>query len=434
MSPERARAWALPVFAAVLAIVVWAVPFQAFGVWTDTVITDIPVYQAVSDAISRGDLPYRDVPLEYPPGAAVLFWVAGILPGDYETGFTLLMLGMWALACAGAVVAARALGMGRARQYGVAVAMAAVPLLLGNVIETRFDAAVSALLAWMVAAAAAERWRWVWGLLAVAVLVKLAPVALIPVLAVWHAHRVDWRSALRGIGGAAVAIAAVIIPIAVIAPSGLWDMVRYHLDRPPQLESLTSSYMMLLHVLADVPVTVEYSFGSQGLSGSGPGIVGSLTTMVVVTLLAAVAVVLAGGLRRARPGADARLMASAAACSMAIVLAGGKVLSPQFMLWLVPVGLLVSGPYGRAAFGTTLAALLVTQLWFPTNYWDLVALHDREIWLLVVRNGLLLCLVAMCWPRPSWATRPPTPPLMGRDPDTAGTGPDHAVSARFLTD
>ena len=30
------------------------------------------------------------------------------------------------------------------------------------------------------------------------VLIKLIPVALLPLLVIWHAHRVGWRAALRG--------------------------------------------------------------------------------------------------------------------------------------------------------------------------------------------------------------------------------------------
>jgi hypothetical protein len=270
-----------------------------------------------------------------------------------------------------------------------------------------------------------------WALLAAAVLVKVAPVALVPVLAVWHAHRAGTRAAARGAALAAGIVGVVVVPIALIAPGGLWGMVEYHLDRPPQIESLPASYMIVLHRLADVPLTVDTTFGSQGLTGSGPGIVASITTAVVVALVGVVAVVLANGLRRARPGSDARLVVSALACTMAVLVAGGKVLSPQFMLWLLPLGLLVSGPYGRWAFGTTLAALAATQLWFPVRYWDLVALEDPEVWMLVARNALLLALVAMAWPRPSAATHPPGRML----PDTSrSTGADRAVAARFLTD
>ncbi|HWH14703.1 MAG TPA: hypothetical protein VNT51_08145, partial [Miltoncostaeaceae bacterium] len=342
-----------------------------------------------------------------------------------------MMLAM-AAAAAGAVVAARALGLGRGRQVAAGVVTGLVPLLLGNLVETRFDPVLAALLAWLVAAAAAGRWRGMWGLLAAAVLVKLVPLVLIPVLVIWQAHRTSGRAALRGALGSLAAVAAPLAAIALVAPRGLWDMVGYHLDRPPQIESLPASYLLVLHELAGTGVRVENSFGSQGLAGRGAAVVAVLTTTVVIAVVVAVAATLAAGLRRSRRGTEARLMAAALAATMAAVVAGGKVLSPQFMLWLVPLGLLVGGRYGVPALATTVAALVATQLWFPGRYWDLVALESAPIWMLAGRNALLIALVAMCWPRPVPAAPPPDAPVPGRDPAAASS--ERAVAARFLVD
>jgi len=48
----------------------------------------------------------------------------------------------------------------------------------------------------------------------------------------------------------------------------------------------------------------------------------------------------------------------------------GKVLSPQFMIWLCPFVLLVKGKRGIAAAALLVASLVLTQLWFPYRYWD----------------------------------------------------------------
>ena len=97
--------------------------------------------------------------------------------------------------------------------------------------------------------------------------------------------------------------------------------------------------------------------------------------------------------------AGARLFVTGAATTLAVVVSAGKVLSPQFLLWLVPAALLVGGRYGRLALATTVGALVATQLYFPVRYWDLVALETGPIALLVIRNALLVILVASAWPR-----------------------------------
>ena len=69
-------------------------------------------------------------------------------------------------------------------------------------------------------------------------------------------------------------------------------------------------------------------------------------------------------------------------------------LSPQFLIWLVPLVPLVAGGAGLAAAAVLAAALLTTHLWFPTRYWDVVALEPVG-WLVLVRDVLLVALLAV---------------------------------------
>jgi hypothetical protein len=422
---------ALPYLVVALAVIVWLVPLQ-LGFYADAVITDIPTYRAAYEHIAAGDIPYRDFSLEYPPLAAGLFWLAGVLPGIYSGAFSGLMLLALCATAVGAVALARAIGLDPRRQALAGAAVAVSPLLVGNLVETRFDLALAALLVWTVWAAVTDRFALAWSLLAVAVLLKLVPLALIPALVIWQRHRAGTRPALAGAAGSLAVVIAVVAPFAILSPSGTWDLAQYHLDRPLQLESTGASYLLGLHALADVPVTVESSFGSQGIDGTGPSVISAISTVALVVLLAAVAWTLWVGLRRARHPGDARLMVAACAATTVALLVGGKVLSPQFLVWLLPVGFVVAGRYGPAAFGLTVAALLATLAYFPHSYWDLVALDSGPIAMLVLRNALLIALLAACWPRPGIAGQP-LGRVLGReraDPRTA----ESAVSARYLAD
>jgi hypothetical protein len=69
----------------------------------------------------------------------------------------------------------------------------------------------------------------------------------------------------------------------------------------------------------------------------------------------------------------------------------GKVLSPQFLIWLIPLVPLVAGRIGIVASGLLGAALVTTQLWFPSRYWDVVALEGAA-WLVFVRDLLLVAI------------------------------------------
>ncbi len=423
--------WTLPALGAALAAIVWAIPLQ-IGVYADAVITDIPVYRRTSEASAAGNVPYADFSLEYPPLAGGLFWLAGALPGPYGVTFSILMMLCLCATVVGVVFLARAIGLDGRRQTVAAALVAVSPLLIGNLVETRFDMALAALLTWTLWAAATERWRLAWGLLAAATLLKLVPLVLIPVMMLWQAHRDTARRAWTGAIGALAAVALVLAPFVIMSPSGTWDIARYHLDRPLQVESLGSAYLLGLHALADVPVTIESSYGSQGLEGTGPAVIAALMTAVLIVLVIAVAWTFWLGLHRSRHPGDARLFVAAAAATLVAMLVCGKVLSPQFIVWLLPVGFLVAGRFGPAAAAVTAAAMLLTFSYFPHRYWDLVAMQEGPIALLVLRDTALIALLACAWPRPSIAGRP-LGRVLGRersDPPRA----EQAVRARYLID
>lgn len=421
---------ALPWMVALLAVVVWVIPLQT-GFYSDGVLTDIPVYQGVYDQIADGGIPYRDFALEYPPLAAALFWLAGILPGGYATAFSALMLACLVATALAGVAIARALGFSRRRQAAVGIAVAAAPLLVGALVETRYDLALAAAMSWMLWAAVTRRDALMWTLLGAAVLIKVVPLALIPVLIIWRRRDIGLARSLGGCAWMLAGVAAVLLPFVIMAPSGTWDMAAYHLDRPLQIESTGSAYMLSLHALADIPLSVRSSFGSQGLSGDGPAIVAGLSTAAMLALVVVISWCLARGLHRARHPGDARLFVAAACSVIVALLATGKVLSPQFVLWLLPLGLLVGGRYGRAAFALTVAVLLATLAYFPHLYWDLVDLETWPIALLVLRDALLIALLAAAWPRPSIAGRARGWVLRqgGDEPDT-----ERAVAARYLAE
>ena len=71
-------------------------------------------------------------------------------------------------------------------------------------------------------------------------------------------------------------------------------------------------------------------------------------------------------------------------------------LSPQFLIWLIPLVALVLGRLGAVAWGLFALALALTHAYFPKRYFDgLLTLDSGPVWLLVARNVALVALVVL---------------------------------------
>ena len=128
--------------------------------------------------------------------------------------------------------------------------------------------------------------------------------------------------------------------------------------------------------------------------------------MIFTVILIAVLLALWVGFARG-PAESARLVRYAAACVVAFVILG-KVLSPQFMIWLVPLVALVRGRRGIAAMSLVGVAAVAGQFWFPNRYYDYVN-HGHLAWLVLTRDLLLLGVLAVL-AAPAFPLRRPDEP------------------------
>ena len=182
-------------------------------------------------------------------------------------------------------------------------------------------------------------------LLASSFAAKLWAAALVPLAVIWIWRRDGRRAALEWLGVVVLVAAAWFGPFVVASPSGVGHMFHEQLARPLQIESLGSSLLIALHHIGGTSLHVVSTFGSQNLTGTGVGAVTLLTGALELASLAGIYWLFARG----EPSVD-RLLLSCAAVTTTL-LAFGKVFSPQFLIWLVPLVPLVRGgcPPGRSS-------------------------------------------------------------------------------------
>ena len=69
-------------------------------------------------------------------------------------------------------------------------------------------------------------------------------------------------------------------------------------------------------------------------------------------------------------------------------------LSPQYLIWLIPLVPLARGARGRVAAVLFLGALGLTQGWSQGRYGDVVA-QEPIVWLVLARNLVLVAVVTL---------------------------------------
>jgi uncharacterized membrane protein len=358
--PDAATLGAAGVF-----LICWGIVHRFW--WARGQITDIPTYLGYGDAVVKhGQVPYRDFAMAYPPASLPAF-VLPSLTNAYATVFSLLM------AACGVGVVYTAAFVRRAALPFVAIS----PLLVGSLVFLRFDLWPSLLVVAAVACLVRGRDRAGWALLGFAVAAKLWPLALVPLALAWSRRRGRANVERYGIATAA----AWFVPFWLLSPHGVWESIREQLNRPLQVESLGGA---LAKTFAHP--RLDFSHGSQNVAGYG-----WLATILVAVLavsLVALWIAFARG-----PIGDARFVHYCAAVTCAIV-AFDKVLSPQYLIWLVPLVPLVRGRRGYVATGILAAALLLTQAYFPWHYWG-YAIGGHRAGVVLARDLALVALLGV---------------------------------------
>jgi Glycosyltransferase family 87 len=336
------------------------------GFFTRHPVKDTPLYQRYGDAMVRGEVPYRDFRIEYPPASLPAFLIpAAGHPSEqaFEHRFEWLML-----LCGAAMVGLMAVVLTRLeadpRRMAAALAFAGLaPLAVGPVILTRFDLWPAALTVGALAAVLAGRKRLGAGVLGLGFAAKLYPALLLPLVLAYAWRRWGRREALVCAGTFAAVALAICVPFLAIAPEGVWRSFAQQSSRPLQLESIGSAVLLAAHHLFGLGVTMSSSHGSQNLAGSLPDAVAVLQSVVQLAAVVLIWVWLARG-----PASGERLVRASAAVVLAFI-ALGKVLSPQFLIWLIPLVPLVRGRRGLVASLLLALAFVLTQTWFPYRYW-----------------------------------------------------------------
>jgi hypothetical protein len=362
-----------------------AVFVPTIGDWSSVLVND---FAPQAQAIKGGDLPYRDQDIEYPP-LSVPVLIAPIYAGDstqdFVDGFQWEMLAfdlgilvLIALALPGEPkTVASALGV-----YTVGVVILSGAVLDPSLIDTaplalaRFDL-VPALLV-LAAVLARDRARSAtWSvLLSLGAAVKAFPLLLYPALL--RGERRLGRVVVAG------AIPLALCAVAVIATGDEFgSAISYHTDRALQIEALAAGPFEIAHLLGSGATPVG-GHGGFEVAAAGVGLARWLSLSLGVAFYLFVA--WAGWGSRV---SNLRLVTAL----LAILVVFSPVLSPQFLLWILPISACAFGLGAENA--VLLLAILLTQVALQHYDKAIDEFGPAFVWPVTARNIALLVFTWM---------------------------------------
>ncbi len=357
--------------------------------------------------ITRPLVPYRDYLVEYPPG--FFLWV---LPPawltDHPLGYALIFSLWMALLLSLALILAQriALPVFGCSQSLLPGALAAV-LCLGTVCTHRYDAAIALLLSAALLFCIQDRGLLSGAALGLAVASKGAPLLVAPLFLLYLIRQQRYRTLRFALLGGLVTFGLVVFPFYALAGSRLGDAVRYHTLRPLQIESTWAALTGLL--APPGAVRVAFTFGARSLLGPFAERFAHAATPAILVGLGTCYGFVGRRLWAARDSAaQQRYLVCGVLAALTIFMVFGKVFSPQYLVWILPLGVLVSIAQSRAERGIFLAVIALTQLIYPIVYrladYPLFALEPWALSLVLVRNLLLLLWAVKILARAGYAT------------------------------
>jgi hypothetical protein len=318
--------------------------------------------------------PFHALPIEYPPLTLLLFSPPLLAPATYYPLLFAALMALTALLIYHLLL--------RHGPRGAALAFA-IYLFLGEwgLALLRFDLVPTALT--LLAVLAAERGRWTAAYIALAgaVLLKIYPLLLLPLLfmaeqraagrqleqtdeapaGIWRpAHLLRsiraWRWRNLILFGALLLIVTGFFALLNVQ-GAVASQLSYFVERPLQIES-TPTLVIWLGRLFGQPVQVVYTYGSINVLSPPDA---AVSTAATVALIGGYLVVLWQSWRGRMDFAQGTLAA------LLVFIATGKVFSPQYLIWLIPLLAYLTGLSARQFPFFALIALLTSTI-YPFLY------------------------------------------------------------------
>lgn len=298
---------------------------STIALWHASVDGDVVELSTYAHGVLHGQVPYRDFHVEYPPAVFALIVPAAL--GEFITWFRVENTIAWLAVLLLTALLLEQLHPRRARNALLLALVALTPLLLGPLSLMRFDGWATAVVLAALLLMLRRHPNWAMAALAIGTLVKAWPLGLVPLFLVAGVR-------LRGLAVYVGVVLAGLLPFMAVAPGGSYNGLMAQVNRHLEYESIGASILFVLHR----SVHTYFETGSLSVAGSISNQLASVQSLLQIAVFLLAAVFYARSRRRPQD------LVTAVALGVAAATALGKVLSPQYLLWLAPFGAIVDAP------------------------------------------------------------------------------------------
>lgn len=375
-------------------------------------VTDMPLYQSAGTDALKGLTAYCDYWFPYPPLSLPFVNIPAMFnqTGEgYRMAFRLEMLVFDVVCFAGvwAFLRDRTAVPEKVRVAALAF-YSLLGLAVGHLIYDRLDIVMTSFFIWALYAYTSPRASGrpiAYLLLLAGALFKLLPLFVLPLFMILEAHSDDgrWpnlRRSILPVAWVAVPFAATIILYNQVICDHLIEQLSQHGSRGIQIESNWALPLIGLRIFRDWPVSVDYVYGAFHIVDSVvPKPYLFLSKYAGFAALLGFYAFLVSRFRKSLVDTS-RFSAVEILCLfyavLLLLICTQRVLSPQYLIWLMPAACVQFAVAGRkmAAVAGAGATFALTYVVFDLGFFRILAFHPWYSLALLARNILLLLWAA----------------------------------------
>ena len=351
------------------------------------------LYLDYASKVLQGNLPYRDFSFEYPPFSLLFFILPRLFASTWPAYAVIYQIEVVIVDAIGLfLVYLIARRLGKAPWKLMTVYTLCI-LAIGPIVGQQYDIFPAV----MTLAAIYCFWRGYhktsWALLALGTLTKFYPAVIAPIFLLIYLKNRQYKQAAAGLGVFAAICLVVVVPFLYYGSESIFNLINYHSQRGIQIESTYSAVLLALRQFGWIKVGWVFNFGSINLDSPLANTLARMSTYI-----SALALIITYWFiwSRIKPGkSQFTRLAAYSLLVIDVVLVTSKVLSPQYLIWLVPLCPLLFGEWRYHLTAIFMIIGILTYFIFPLNYEALEYFKTDAVALLVFRDFLLILLAVI---------------------------------------